>query len=70
MNILDAWARSTTRRMQPGGDLYRRPLTRAEMLAPVAWHEQQMAVAYRYGELVDGTVGHAVVWRNGAEVQR
>lgn len=49
--------------MQKGGDLYQRPLTRAEMTAPVAWHEKQLAVARRYGEREDGTIGYAVVWR-------
>jgi hypothetical protein len=43
--------------MQPGGDLYRRPLTRPEMTAPLSWHERQLAVVNRYGELEDGTVG-------------
>lgn len=56
-SIIDAWNRSTTRRMQPGGDLYCRPLTRAEMTAPLAWHEEQMARVNRYGELADGTIG-------------
>ena len=63
MDIQQAWARSTTSRMQKGGDLYRRPLTRAETIAPVEWHERQMAVARRYGELADGTIGFEVVWR-------
>lgn len=48
-------------RMNPGGDLYIRPLTRAEMLAPLAWHELQMAVSFRYGELADGSIGHEKV---------
>jgi len=61
MDILTTWARDTTRRMQKGGDLYRRPLTRAEMTAPLAWHEQQLAVCRRYGELADGTIGYEVV---------
>jgi hypothetical protein len=61
MSIIDTWARSTTSRMQKGGDLYRRPLTRAEMTAPLAWHEQQLAVCRRYGELADGTIGYEVV---------
>lgn len=54
-------ARATTRRMQKGGDLYQRPLSRAEMLAPLAWHEKQLAVCRRYGELADGTIGYEVV---------
>lgn len=45
-------------RFQKGGDLYRRPAPRAEMLAPLAWHEAHMATAYRYGELADGAIGH------------
>lgn len=44
-------------RMNPGGDLYRRPWSRAEMLAPLAWHEQQLAIVNRYGELEDGSIG-------------
>lgn len=60
-SISRTWAKATTRRMQKGGDLYRRPLTRSEMTAPLAWHEQQMAVCRRYGELADGTVGYEVV---------
>ena len=44
-------------RMQPGGDLYQRPLTRPEMLAPESWSEQQMARLHRYGVRADGTVG-------------
>jgi hypothetical protein len=43
--------------MQPGGDLYRRPLTAAEMAAPLTWAEQQLASVWRYGELADGTIG-------------
>lgn len=61
MDITQTWARSTTRRMQKGGDLYVRPLTRAEMLAPLAWHEKQLAVCRRYGELADGSIGYEVV---------
>lgn len=61
MNIIETWARSTTSRMQKGGDLYRRPLSRAEMVAPLAWHEKQLAVCRRYGELADGTIGYEVV---------
>lgn len=61
MSIEKAWARSTTSRMQPGGDLHRRPLTRAEMTAPKAWHELQLAVCRRYGERADGSVGFEVV---------
>lgn len=60
-SITDAWARSTTLRMQPGGDLYRRPLSREEMTAPLAWHEEQMAVCYRYGVLADGSIGYEKV---------
>ena len=61
MNIMETWARSTMSRMQKGGDLYRRPLTRVEMTAPLAWHEKQLAVCRRYGELADGTIGYEVV---------
>ena len=61
MSITDAWARSNTARLQPGGDLYRRPLTREEMTAPLAWHEAQMAVCRRYSVLADGTIGTEVV---------
>lgn len=50
-------------RMNPGGDLYKRPLTRVEMTAPLAWHEKQLAVVRRYGELADGTIGVEVVCR-------
>lgn len=62
-SITDTWARSTTSRMKPGGDLYIRPLTREEMLAPLAWHEKQLAVCRRYGVLEDGTIGYEVVYR-------
>lgn len=61
MDIINAWARSTTRRMQKGGDLYKRPLSREEMLAPLQWHEEHMAVVRRYGVLEDGSVGYVVV---------
>ncbi len=61
MDIIATWNKATTRRTQEGGDLYRRPLTRAEMTAPLAWHEKQMAVCRRYGELSDGSVGYEVV---------
>lgn len=57
-NILDTWARSTTLRMRPGGDLHRNPLTREQMTAPLAWHEKQMAVCRRYGVLADGSLGY------------
>lgn len=57
MGIQEEWARSTTRRMQKGGDLYRRPMSRAEMTADLDWAESHMAVAYRYGELEDGSIG-------------
>lgn len=60
-SITDSWARATTARMRKGGDLYRRPLTREEMTAPLAWHEEHMAVCRRYGVLVDGTIGFEVV---------
>jgi hypothetical protein len=60
MDITKTWARATTARMQPGGDLYVRPLTRAEMVAPLAWHEKQLAVCHRYGELADGSIGFEV----------
>lgn len=62
-SIIDTWNKSTTSRMKPGGDLYRRPLTRVEMTAPLAWHEKQLAVCRRYGELADGSIGYEVVWR-------
>lgn len=58
MSIQDTWNRATTLRMQPGGDLYRKPLTREQMTAPLAWHETQLAVCYRYGVLADGTIGY------------
>lgn len=61
MNIIETWAKATTSRMRKGGDLYVRPLTRSEMIAPLAWHEKQLAVCRRYGELADGTIGHEVV---------
>ncbi len=61
MDIQDMWAKSTTRRIKKGGDLYRAPLTAEQMSAPLAWHEKQMAVAYRYGVLSDGSVGHKKV---------
>jgi hypothetical protein len=61
MNITETWAKSTTGRMQPSGDLYIRPKTRAEMLAPLAWHEKQLAVCRRYGVLADGTIGYEIV---------
>lgn len=44
-------------RSQPGGDLYRRPMTREQMLAPLAWHEAHMATVYRFGALADGSLG-------------
>lgn len=60
-NINATWAKATTARMQKGGDLYRRPLTRVEMTAPLSWHERQMAVVRRYGVLADGSIGFEVV---------
>lgn len=48
-------------RMQPGGDLYRRPLTAAEMAAPLTWAEEQLACVWRYGELADGSIGFVKV---------
>lgn len=63
-SITDAWAASTTSRMQKGGDLYRRPLTREEMTAPLAWHERHLAVCRRYGVLADGSIGYEVVSRS------
>lgn len=60
-SITDTWARETTSRMLPGGDLYRRPLTREEMTAPQKWHEKQLAVCRRYGVLADGSIGWAVI---------
>lgn len=65
-SITAAWACDTTARMQPGGDLYIRPKTRAQMTAPLAWHEQQLAVCCRYGELADGTIGYARTSDKGA----
>lgn len=59
-NITATWARATTIRMQKGGDLYRRPLTREEMTASLAWHEKQLAVCRRYGVLADGSIGYEV----------
>lgn len=61
MDIIKTWERSTTSRMLKGGDLYVRPLTRAEMIAPLTWHEKQLAVCRRYGEKADGSIGHEVV---------
>ena len=58
MSIIDTWARSTTSRMQKGGDLYREPKTREQMTAPLSWHEKQIAKCVRYGVLADGTIGH------------
>jgi hypothetical protein len=60
-DITGAWARDTTSRLQPGGDLYRRPLSREEMLAPLAWHEEMLARVHRYGELADGSIGWAAI---------
>jgi len=66
---LDArWARATTRRMQPGGDLYRRPLTRAQMAAPLAWHERQLAVCRRHGVLDDDSTGWLAMRDDAPEV--
>ena len=56
-SIIDDWAKSTTARLQKGGDLYRRPMTREQMTAPLAWHEKHLAVCYRYGVLADGSIG-------------
>lgn len=58
-SITETWARATTSRMQKGGDLYRRPLSRTEMTAPLSWSESQLAVVWRFGELEDGTLGWA-----------
>lgn len=44
-------------RCQKGGDLYREPKTREEMLVPLKWHEKHMARAYRYGVLATGELG-------------
>ena len=60
-DIITSWNRSTVNRMKKGGDLYRRPMTRAEMVAPLKWHEEQMARVHRYGELADGSVGWEVL---------
>jgi hypothetical protein len=57
MDILRAWAESTTIRMQPGGDLHRQPRTREQMAAPLSRSEQQLAAVHRYGVLEDGTIG-------------
>jgi hypothetical protein len=57
-----AYNRSLKGRMAPGGDLYSRPLTRAEMTAPLAWHEKHMAISKRFGVLADGTIGFEVVY--------
>lgn len=57
-------------RMRPGGDLYIRPKTREEMLAPLEWHERQLGVCRRYGVLADGSIGYEVVARGGVEVPR
>lgn len=65
MDIQAVWAASTTLRMRPGGDLYSKPKTREQMLAPLAWHEQQLAVVWRYGVLADGTIGHEHVRKEG-----
>ena len=51
-------------RSASGGDLYMRPLSRAEMTAPLAWHERQMAVSRRFGVRADGTVGSVIVYRH------
>lgn len=48
-------------RMQPGGDLYRRPLTAEEMAAPLTWAEQQLACVWRYGVLPNGLIGYAKI---------
>ena len=48
-------------RCLPGGDLYRRPLTAAEMAAPLSWAEQQLAAVWRYGVREDGTLGYVKV---------
>lgn len=60
-SIIDTWAASTTSRLQKGGDLYRKPMTREQMTAPLAWHEKHLAVCRRYGVLADGTIGFVVV---------
>lgn len=48
-------------RMQKGGDLYRRPLTPSELVAPLTWYELQTPVVWRYGETREGYVGFARV---------
>jgi hypothetical protein len=60
-SITESRAKASTRRMQKGGDLYIRPLSREEMTAPLAWHEKQLAVVRRYGILADGSIGFAKV---------
>lgn len=48
-------------RMQKGGDLYRRPLTPSELVAPLTWYERQNFVVWRYGATREGYVGFARV---------
>jgi len=60
-SITDTWAAGTTSRMQKGGDLYRAPLSRESMTAPLAWHEKQLAVCHRYGAVADGSIGWEIV---------
>lgn len=55
------YIRSLKGRRAPGGDLFIQPWTRAEMLAPIAWHEKQLAKCYRFGVKADGSIGHEAV---------
>lgn len=63
-----AYTRTLKGRCAPGGDLYIAPMTRAQMIAPLAWHEKQLAVCRRFGVLADGSIGHQIVGRAGKEV--
>lgn len=56
MDLIDVWARETTSRCQPGGDLHRSPLSLEKMQRPPTWSEQQLPVYWRYGELLGGGV--------------
>lgn len=65
-DIITEWGRAATARTKPGGDLHRRPWTREQMIAPLAWHEAQMAVTNRFGVLSDGSTGWAKTRDGGA----
>lgn len=45
------------RRMDPMGNMPR-AMSRDEMTAPLAWHEEQLARVHRFGDIGDGTVGY------------